>query len=96
MDYRLVFTMCEPYGGGAGDVPSRRVAAVVMCHCYSHKAVNIFRLRFSTLASKWVEQSWRAEWLMEIGTRGVIGSSGARFWLPMAGRKEVQGLSIHV
>jgi len=30
----------------------------------------LFHFCFVTLASKWVEQSWRAEWLMEIGAGG--------------------------
>jgi hypothetical protein len=47
-----------------GPEPPRRRIRPASC--------STFHFRFVTLASKWVEQSWRAEWLMEIGARGVL------------------------
>jgi hypothetical protein len=59
--HRLIISVCEHQGGRTRNVSSQHVAATVPCSSYSHKAVDIFHFRLVTLASKWVQQSWRAE-----------------------------------
>jgi len=76
-----VATVHQLRKNGAGNAPYREVVVCTTRSSCSHNPANIFRFRFITLASKWVEQSWRAEWLMEIGTKGATHSLGARFGL---------------
>lgn len=87
---------CEHHGGRTSSVSNQHVAATVPCDSHSHKAVDLFHFRLVTLASKWVEQSWRAEWLMEIWPRGSPCSPGANMknLASRAGRKEVWGPSV--
>jgi hypothetical protein len=74
--YRSIVAVCEHLGGRPSNVSSQHVAATVTYYSYSHKTVDIFHFRFLTLASKWVQQSRRAEWLMEKGAGRVPDSPG--------------------
>jgi len=76
-----VATVHQLRKNGAGNAPYREVVVCTTRSSCSHNPANIFRFRFITLASKWVGQSWRTEWLMEIGTKGATHSLGARFGL---------------
>jgi hypothetical protein len=85
--------VCEHQGGRRSNVSSQHVAATVTYDSYSHKAVDIFHFRFLTLASKWVQQSRRAERLMEKDAGRVSDSPGVTVDIlaSTAERKEVRG-----
>ena len=74
--YRSIVAVSEHHGGRVSNVSSQHVAATATYNSYSYTAVDIFHFRLVTLASKWVQQSWRAERLMENGAGGVLDSLG--------------------